>query len=265
MGKDNTPLFDIGANLLDKQLSKNFAEIISNSKNNNIHKIIITASHIDDTHNAKKMIDQEPDLLYTTVGFHPHNAKHYNNDYFKSMISLCDRDYVKAIGECGLDYKRMYSSRDEQIFCFKEHLELAKLKNLPMFLHERDAYNDFLVLLKEHIHLIEDVVVHCFTGDKKSLESYIDLGCYIGITGWITDPKRGYHLHDIIKYIPTDKLMIETDSPYLMPFNNSISNMSYNQPCNLVYILDAVSEILKKDNNILAEQLYNNSCRFFNL
>ena len=159
----------------------------------------------------------------------------------------------------------MYSSRDEQIFCFKEHLELAKLKNLPMFLHERDAYNDFLVLLKEHIHLIEDVVVHCFTGDKKSLESYIDLDCYIGITGWITDPKRGYHLHDIIKYIPTDKLMIETDSPYLMPFNNSISNMSYNQPCNLVYILDAVSEILKKDKNILAEQLYNNSCRFFNL
>ena len=116
-----------------------------------------------------------------------------------------------------------------------------------------------------NIHLIEDVVVHCFTGDKKSLESYIDLDCYIGITGWITDPKRGYHLHDIIKYIPTDKLMIETDSPYLMPFNNSISNMSYNQPCNLVYILDAVSEILKKDKNILAEQLYNNSCRFFNL
>ena len=134
-----------------------------------------------------------------------------------------------------------------------------------MFLHEREAYSDFVVLLKEHIHLIEDVVVHCFTGDKKSLESYLDLGCYIGITGWITDPKRGYHLHDLIKYIPSDKLMIETDSPYLMPFNYPISNKKYNEPSNLIYVLDAIAGILKKDKNILAKEIYNNSCRFFNI
>ena len=134
-----------------------------------------------------------------------------------------------------------------------------------MFLHEREAYSDFLILLKEYVHLVEDVVVHCFTGDKKSLESYLDLGCYIGITGWITDPKRGYHLHDLIKYIPSDKLMIETDSPYLMPFNYPISNKKYNEPCNLIYVFDAIASILKKDKNILAKEIYNNSCRFFNI
>ena len=261
----SSPLFDIGANLLDKQLIKNFKEIIRNSKENNIGKIIITSSTLNDTLKAKGLIDQDPDLLFTTVGFHPHNAKEFNDSHFDKMLDLCKENYIKAIGECGLDYKRNYSPKEDQIYCFSKHLELATIVNLPMFLHEREACDDFTILLKENIHNIEDVVVHCFTGDKKSLQSYLDLGCYIGITGWITDRERGYHLHDIIKYIPDDKLMIETDSPYLMPFNYPITNTKYNQPCNLVYVLDAVANILKKDKNILAKELYNNSCRFFNI
>ena len=181
------------------------------------------------------------------------------------MLELCEHDYVKAIGECGLDYKRNYSSKNDQINCFTKHLELATSIDLPMFLHERDAHDDFIILLKEYSHLVEDIVVHCFTGDKKSLSSYLDLGCYIGITGWITDPNRGYHLHDLISYVPSDKLMIETDSPYLMPFNSPIKNNRYNEPSNLIYVLDAVASILQKDKNILAEEIYNNSCRFFNI
>ena len=259
------PLFDIGANLLDSQLIKNFDSIVSKSIENNIRKIVITSSHINDTYEAKKLIDQHPDILYTTVGFHPHNAKDFSESHLEKMMELCKHEYVKAIGECGLDYKRNFSRKDDQIHCFIKHLELATLIDLPMFLHERDAYNDFVILLKDHIHLIEDVVVHCFTGNKKSLKSYLDLGCYIGITGWITDPKRGYHLHDLIKYIPSDKLMIETDSPYLMPFNYPVSNKKYNEPSNLKYVLDAIASILKKDKNILAKEIYNNSCRFFNI
>ena len=265
MADSITPLFDIGANLLDSQLSKNFNEVITKSKENNIRKIIITSSHIDDTYQAKELIDREPDLLYTTVGFHPHNAKDFKDDHINKMVELCKRDYVKAIGECGLDYKRNYSSKNDQINCFTKHLELATSINLPMFLHERDAHDDFIILLKEYSHLVEDIVVHCFTGDKKSLSSYLDLGCYIGITGWITDPNRGYHLHDLISYVPSDKLMIETDSPYLMPFNYPIENKRYNEPSNLIYVLDAVASILQKDKNILAEEIYNNSCRFFNI
>ena len=233
MANSVTPLFDIGANLLDSQLSKNFHEVITRSKENNIRKIIITSSHIDDTYQAKELIDREPDLLYTTVGFHPHNAKDFKDSHIDKMLELCEHDYVKAIGECGLDYKR--------------------------------NYDDFIILLKEYSHLVEDIVVHCFTGDKKSLSSYLDLGCYIGITGWITDPNRGYHLHDLISYVPSDKLMIETDSPYLMPFNYPIENKRYNEPSNLIYVLDAVASILQKDKNILAEEIYNNSCRFFNI
>jgi TatD DNase family protein len=136
---------------------------------------------------------------------------------------------------------------------------------MPMFLHEREAHKDFLKLLKEYIPKIEDVVVHCFTGDKISLKNYLDLDCYIGITGWITDPKRGSHLHDIIKYIPSDKLMIETDSPYLIPFYDEIENKKYNEPSNLVYVIDAISNILKKDKTLLSKELYNNTCKFFNL
>ncbi len=259
------PLFDIGANLLDKQLYSNFDEIIFRSKENYLKKIIITSSHIDDTKNAVELINREPDFLYTTVGFHPHNAKDFKDSCYDQMKDLTSKPYVKAIGECGLDYKRNYSSKNEQIYCFKKHLELATEVNLPMFLHEREAYEDFIILLRQYYHLIEDAVVHCFTGNKASLKSYLDLGCYIGLTGWITDPNRGYHLHEIIKYIPDDRLMIETDSPYLMPFSDSILNKKYNEPSNLIYVLDAIASILNKDKNTFAKQLYKNSCTFFNI
>ncbi len=265
MAEISPPLFDIGANLLDNQLLRNFDDVIYESKKNNIQKIIITSSSLKDTYDAKKLIDREPNMLYTTVGFHPHNAKEFDDSCLEKMLSLCKKSYVKSIGECGLDYKRNYSTKEEQIYCFKKHLELATLVDLPMFLHEREAHEDFIILLREYYHLVEDVVVHCFTGDKKNLESYLDIGCYIGITGWITDPRRGYHLHDIIKYIPFDRLMIETDSPYLMPFSNNIGNIKYNQPSNLVYVLEAIASILKKDKKILAKELYNNSCKFFNI
>ena len=260
-----SPLIDIGANLLDTKLYKNFESLIQKSKKNNLKKIIITSSHINDTYAARELIEKEPELLCTTVGFHPHNAKDYNDNYYHEMLKLCNQSYVKAIGECGLDYKRNYSNKIDQMFCFKRHLDLACEINMPMFLHEREAHEDFLKLLKEYIHKIEDVVVHCFTGDKLSLKKYLDLDCYIGITGWITDPKRGLHLHDILKYIPSDKLMIETDSPYLMPFYDEIENKKYNEPSNLIYVIDAISNILKKDKSLLSKELYNNTCKFFNL
>ena len=265
MANNPQPLIDIGANLLDKNLYQNIDSIIQKSKSNNVEKIIITSSHINDTKEAIKLIHKEPNMFYTTVGFHPHNAKDYKDHYYDEMDNMCNLPEVKAIGECGLDYRRNYSSPIDQIYCFRKHLDLACNNNLPMFLHEREAHDDFLILLKEYIHKIENVVVHCFTGSKQELENYLDLGCYIGITGWITDPKRGYHLHDIIKYIPSDKLMIETDSPYLLPFDYSITNKKYNEPSNLIYIMDAISKILKKDKKVLSSEIYNNTYDFFNL
>ena len=265
MANKTAPLIDIGANLLDKQLHKNFDSIIDRSKKNNITNIVITSSNINDTHQAKELIDKEPGYLFTTVGFHPHNAREYQDNHYSEMEDLCKLDYVKAIGECGLDYKRNYSTKKQQIYCFQSHLELASQITLPMFLHERDAHFDFVNLLRQYINKIEDVVVHCFTGNKNSLKKYLDLDCYIGITGWITDPNRGIHLHDIIKYIPHDRLMIETDSPYLLPFSDSIKNKSYNEPCNLIFVLDEISRILKKDKKELSSQIYTNTCRFFNI
>jgi len=265
MENNLAPLIDIGANLLDQKLLKNFNSIIDKSKKNNIKNIIITSSTIEDTTKAKELIDKEPGYLYTTVGFHPHNAKDYRDKYYSQMRELCALDYVKAIGECGLDYKRNYSTKNQQIHCFQSHLELATEINLPMFLHEREAHYDFINLLRQYINQIEDVVVHCFTGNRDNLKNYLDMGCYIGITGWITDPKRGYHLHDIIKYIPSDRLMIETDSPYLLPFSDCIKNKSYNEPCNLIFVLEEISKILQKDKEELSSQIYTNTCRFFNI
>ncbi len=258
------PLIDIGSNLLDKQLLKNIDSVVSNCKKNNIKHIVITSSRIEDTTEAKSLINKYPEMFSTTVGFHPHNAKFYKESSYNQMLQLAKEDYVVAIGECGLDYRRNYSEPKDQVLCFKRHLDLATNINLPMFLHEREAHEDFIGMLREYISQIENAVVHCFTGDLKALKNYLDIDCYIGITGWITDPKRGYHLHDIIKYIPEDRLLIETDSPYLMPFSYKIKNKKYNEPANLIYILDFISKIMKKKSDELASQLYNNTCNFFN-
>ena len=125
MAKNVLPLIDIGANLLDKKLFQNIDTIIQNCKSNNIEKIIITSSHINDTREAIEFMQKEPDMFYTTVGFHPHNAKDYEDQYYDEMNNLCKFPQVKAIGECGLDYRRNYSNPVDQIYCFRRHLDLA--------------------------------------------------------------------------------------------------------------------------------------------
>ncbi|MBT6754988.1 MAG: TatD family hydrolase, partial [Gammaproteobacteria bacterium] len=165
----------------------------------------------------------------------------------------------------GLDYYREYSTREEQLFCFEEQLKIAKSAGLPIFLHERKAHDDFVVMLKKYIFDIERSVVHCFTGTKNELKVYLDMGCYIGITGWISDLNRGKHLHDLIKYIPEDRLMIETDAPYLTPKNIPFKNNGINEPSFLNYVAQSISECLNKDINYIKEITINNTKRFFSI
>ena len=190
------------------------------------------------------MYKKFPNLFYTTVGFHPHNAKNFKEKDLESIETLAKNPHVISIGECGVDYYREYSPKNQQIVCFEKQLSLNTKLNLPLFLHERGAHNDFCFLLKKYIDKIDNTVVHCFTGTKQELLQYLDLGCYIGITGWITDMDRGSHLHEIIQYIPEDRLLVETDSPYLIPKNMNDNRKTTNEPAYLPYV---VEEIKKED------------------
>ena len=258
-------LIDIGANLTHPTLYNQLDVIVENIISSETKSVIITSSCLKDTSLALNIINKHPDIFYTTTGFHPHNAKDFNPSDIEIMNNHCKNKKIVAIGECGLDYYRKYSSIEEQILCFEKHLILAMDNNMPIFLHERKAHLDFLPMLKEYKNKIDKAVVHCFTGEKNELKAYLDLDCYIGITGWISDLERGKHLHELIKYIPEDKLMIETDSPYLTPKNLPFRHDGVNQPSYLNYVAETISECLNKDINYIKEITISNTKTFFSI
>ena len=263
--KPRPSFIDIGVNLTHNQLFDNLETVIRNMINANVTKGIITSSCIDETHKALDIIDKYPDTFYTTVGFHPHNAKEFKESSISIIKKLLNNKYVVAIGECGLDFYREYSTKYEQVNCFEHHLSLASETKKPLFLHERDAFNDFYNMLKNHCDNLQNFVVHCFTGNKSNLKKYLDLGAYIGLTGWLTDSNRGSHLKDIIKLIPHDRIMIETDAPYLIPHNINFKHDGTNQPAYLPYVAEAVALSMGLEINYLSTITVENTKRFFNL
>ena len=170
---------------------------------------------------------------------------------------------MKAIGETGLDFNRNYSKKENQINSFIEHIKIANELNLPMFLHQRDSHKEFMTCLKD-IYPETNCVVHCFTGSEEELDAYLSLDFYIGITGWICDEKRGSHLKEFISKIPLDKLLIETDSPYLLPKNIKIKGRR-NKPLFLKEVFSKISSIRNEPVNDLSKAIYQNSLKFFNL
>ena len=146
-----------------------------------------------------------------------------------------------AVGECGLDYFRDFSPRDLQRRAFGWQLELAAATGKPVFLHQRDAHDDFIAILREH-RVSERGVAHCFTAGEKERDAYLELGLHIGITGWINDERRGLHLREVVKGIPADRLMIETDAPYLLPRDiRPAPKTRRNEPTYLPYVVRAIA------------------------
>jgi TatD DNase family protein len=148
---------------------------------------------------------------------HPHHAIDYNEATDACLRALAVEPEVRAVGETGLDYNRNYSPREVQLAVFEKQLAIAVDLGMPLFLHQRDAHQDFLALLRQVRDKVPAAVVHCFTDSREAMRDYLDLDCHIGITGWICDERRGTHLREFVHEIPADRLMLETDSPYLLP------------------------------------------------
>jgi TatD DNase family protein len=173
---------------------------------------------------------------------------------------------VKAIGETGLDYNRMFSPKQEQIEAFEWQLELASQTSKPAFLHQRDAMDDFIAILKQFRDKLENVVVHCFTDDQQSLDQLLDLDCHIGVTGWICDERRGQALQQAVKEIPANRLMIETDAPYLLPRDlDPKPSDKTNYPYYLPHILNTVAHYQNKEPNQLKKEIIKTTREFFTL
>lgn len=245
---------------------KNREEIIRDAKKVGVSKFIITGTNVKSSRIASEYASDYPNTLYSTSGVHPHDAKTCNNKTLQELEEIAKNPCVVAIGECGLDYNRDYSPRDVQREWFEKQIELAEKLNMPLFLHERDAHEYMFNILERHGEIAKKSVIHCFTGTKEEAENYIDLGCYIGVTGWICDMKRGKSLQEAVKVIPSDKLMIETDAPFLIPKNfDKKPKTNKNEPKYLPHILNTIAYYRDEDSEQLGKNITKTTEKFFNI
>lgn len=259
-------LIDIGVNLTNSQLLPHVDEILEKSLAAQVTHLIVTGTSIDDSKKALELAQQYPSQLSATCGIHPHDAKEWNSDTLEILNELIQHKEVKATGETGLDFNRNYSSKKEQVYAFEQQIELAITHNKPLFLHQRDAHDTLYSILKNRRDELPKAVIHCFTDNKHALFKYLDEDFYIGITGWVCDPKRGKELQSLVPNIPLNRLMIETDAPYLMPKNIKPKPKSrHNQPYFLSFIAKTIAELYDLDVKKIAESSYQNSVNFFNL
>jgi TatD DNase family protein len=189
-------LIDIGINLQHRHFSSDRDEVISRAVRAGVSKMIVTGTSVKESLAAERLCREHPGTLYSTAGVHPHNARACDEATIPALRELAVCDHVVAIGECGLDFNRDFSPRPQQERWFEAQVELSSELQLPLFLHERDAHDRFLSILKQHRNSITKAVVHCFTGTERELDAYLDLDLYIGITGWICDDRRGLHLRE---------------------------------------------------------------------
>lgn len=259
-------LIDIGANIAHNSFDEDRADMMQRAADAGVERIVITGSSDTSNVRAAELAEQSSGTLFSTAGVHPHHASDYTDESDALIRSLIQKDEVVAVGECGLDYFRNLSPRDAQLEAFKRQLEIAKESGLPVFLHQRDAHDDFVEVLEAALPDLSRAVAHCFTGEGESLREYVAMGLYIGITGWVCDERRGKHLHDIVSFIPDDKLLIETDAPYLLPRTVRPKPKSRrNESMYLPEIARVVAEARGQTEEHVAKITTANAVRFFDL
>jgi TatD DNase family protein len=259
-------LIDIGANLTHPAYHGDLPEVLARSQAAGVGQMVITGTSVLESTKASGLAKEHPGTLFATAGIHPHHARDCDESTIAALRALAQQPRVVAIGECGLDFNRNYSPHPDQEKWFVAQLELAIELQKPLFLHSRDAFPAFSDLIRAHKDKLPKGVAHCFTGTREELHSYLDLGLHIGITGWICDERRGAHLLALVRDIPADRLMLETDSPYLTPRDlQPQPKARRNEPAHLAHILCAVARALGKPDERLAEETTRNARRFFGL
>jgi len=261
------PLIDIGANLGHESFAEDLEAVLERARAAGIVHLLVTGTSPDSGDRAIALAEQYPALLSATAGIHPHEAHYCNAEAFARICAQAGHACVKAIGETGLDFNRDFSPRPDQEKAFEQHLELAVQTSKPVFLHQRDAHSRFLPILKAYRDALSaGGVVHCFTGEKHELYDYLDLDMHIGITGWICDERRGAHMLEFLHDIPLDRLLLETDAPYLLPRTLLPRPKSRrNEPRFLPEVLRMAALSMHRDASVIAHQTTENARRLFAL
>ena len=257
---------DIGCNLGHESFDDDWPEVVDRAIETGVVQMVLTGASVAGSERALELARQNPDRLRATAGVHPHLAAEVDDDAIAHLEQLHTDELIAAVGECGLDYFRDIAPRPVQRRAFERQLALGEACGKPVFLHQRDAHDDFRVMLAEFRDRLGPVVVHCFTDTRRAMFDYLDLDCHIGITGWICDERRGRPLKEIVTEIPADRLMLETDAPYLKPRNLRPKARTHrNEPYWLPWIGGTVAALRGISPATLAEQTSANARRFFGL
>ena len=259
-------LIDIGANLGHESFASDLDEVLDRAAHAGVHRMVVTGSSVSDSKAAAALARHHPDRLWATAGIHPHEAATFDRGAEAAIEALAEGSEVIAVGETGLDFYRDFSPRADQERAFEAHLDLAARLGLPVFMHERDAHRRFAEILTPVRDRLGPAVIHCFTGGRAALHAYLDLDLHVGITGWICDERRGLHLRTLVGDVPRDRLMLETDSPYLLPRDiRPRPRTRRNEPRWLPQVARAVAASTEETVGEVAARTTATACAFFGL
>ncbi len=262
----NIELIDIGANLTHSSFEQDFEEVVAAARDAGVVHIMLTGTDLETSTVSSQFAAKQPDFFSATAGFHPHVASDFSDSDLEALSLLLQQERVVAVGETGLDFNRNYSPPDVQLVVFQQHLELAIQCGKPLFLHQRDAHDEFMPLLQRYRDRLAGGVVHCFTDSAAALEEYLGLDMHISITGWICDERRGLDLQAMVRDIPADRLLLETDAPYLLPRSlQPRPKTRRNEPKYLCEVLNTVARCRDEDPASVATASTANARRLFNL
>ncbi|MBL8197996.1 MAG: TatD family hydrolase [Chromatiales bacterium] len=259
-------LIDIGANLTHESFVHDLDEVLLRAARSGVTRFIATGTTVAGSEAALKLAEQRPGTVWATAGIHPHHAAEFSPQAILDLRTMLGDPRTVAVGECGLDYCRNYAPSGDQRQAFEGQLRIAAECGKPVFLHQRDAHDEFLRMLRDYRPSISGGVAHCFTEGSAELDDYLDLGLYIGITGWICDERRGADLRAAIATLPLDRLLLETDAPYLLPRTLSPKPRTRrNEPAYLTEVLRVVAERMQQTIEVVATASSRNAERLFRL
>jgi TatD DNase family protein len=257
-------MIDICVNWFKPAFEKDKEEVLERAELAGVKHLFSTGSTLENSRQSAMLAEENPQIFSATAGIHPHYASSWGESTQASLEELIQLPYIRAIGECGLDFNRNFSTHEEQIHTFEKQIDLAIKYQKPLFMHQRDAHDNFINCIKNKRSQFTKGVVHCFTGTEDELNDYLDLDLHIGLTGWICDERRGFHMHKFIPKIPLNRLMIETDAPYLTP-RNMKPRPSRNEPAFLTYIVEQLADIYQRSSAEIANETESTTKEFYNL
>ena len=258
-------MIDIGANLTNAAFANDCEAVLLRARAADVAAVVVTGTSIQASRAALALAEPRS-ALFATAGVHPHDAADVHPGWADELACLARCPGVVAIGETGLDYYRDYSPRPEQRRVFRRQIELAVETGKPLFVHDRESGGHTRAILAEYRSDLSDCVIHCFTGTALDLEGYLDDGWHIGITGWVCDERRGTDVAGLVSRIPDDRLMIETDAPYLLPRTMTPRPRSRrNEPAFLGWVARRVAECRGVEPADIERLTHANAARFFRL